>query len=157
MKLDQIIAEADQIIEKRASAPAKEQPVSNDGEVSHLANFLENFEGEKTAQVREEAPFQLTFVEKMASAIAIVEAVNNFEQFQKLAQFQEHALKNGYTQEQVDEFLEKKALKVPTSVAIPALAAVAAGVGGHLHGKKKGYDKAIKDVHTAFEQANAGQ
>lgn len=156
MRLDQLLAEADSIIEKRASAkptPNTAPAAALDEETVKLASYLENF-GE-TGEPQAEPPFEMTFSEKLASAVAIVEAINNYEEFCKVAQFREKALGSGYTEAQVDEFLEKRALQVPTSVAVPALAAIAAGVGGHLHGKKKGYDNALKDVRDAFAaQAN---
>lgn len=155
MRLDQIIAEADAVIEKRA-AKTQEPPAAlppADDDTVKLASFLENFE-EKTAEPQTESPFQLTLTEKLASAVALVEALNNAEEFHKIAAFEEKAAAAGYTPEQISEYLEKKALKIPSSVALPALAAVAAGAAGHMHGRKKGYNKALTDVQTAFEQAN---
>ncbi len=153
MRLDQLIAQADEVIEKRASK--QEPPVtaaSDHDEVVKLASFLENMEpGHATS---EPSPFEMNFVEKLACSVAMVEALNNFEEFQKIAEFQEQALASGYTQAQVDEFLEKKALKVPASVTIPALALMAGGAAGHMHGKKKGYSKALEDVQHAFSQTH---
>lgn len=154
MKLDQIIAEADAVIEKRAAktqvTPAVLPPPDDD--TVKLASFLENFE-EPKIENQNTSPFQMTFGEKLASAVAMVEAINNMEEFQKIAAFEAKAVEAGYTQEQVEQFLEKKALKIPSSVALPAIAAIAAGTAGHLHGRKKGYNKAMTDVDNAFAQA----
>ncbi len=152
MRLDELIAQADDVIEKRASK--QEPPVtaaSDHDEVIKLASFLENME--PTQEASEPSSFEMNFVEKLACSVAMVEALNNFEEFQKIAEFQEKALASGYSQDQVNEFLEKKALKVPASVAIPALALAAGGAAGHMHGKKKGYNKALEDVQHAFSQA----
>lgn len=127
MRLEQIIAEADQIIEKKASKK-QEVPVasSTDDDTVKIASFLESFE-EKPGS-KEESPFQMTFVEKLASAVAMVEALNNIEDFQKLASFKEAAISKGFTPEQVDSFLEKKAIKLPSSVPMSAFS-VAADAG----------------------------
>lgn len=151
MRLDDIIAQADAVIEKRASAN-QVPPVtagSNDEDVVKLASFLMNDEPTKV----ESSPatsFEMTFVEKLACSIAMVEALNNIETFVKIAEFKEKALQSGYSQDQVESFIEKQALHIPNSVAIPVAAAIAAGAAGSMHGKKKGYEKAMADVQRSY-------
>jgi hypothetical protein len=153
MRLDEIIAQADAVIEKRASAH-QVPPVtaaSNDEEIVKLASFLMS-DGPTKVESSPATTFEMTFVEKLACSVAMVEALSNVEEFMKVAEFKDKALQSGYTQDQVDAFLEKRALAVPRSVAIPALAAVAAGAAGEVHGRKKGYNNAISDIQSMYSQ-----
>lgn len=154
MKLDDLIAQADAVIEKRASV-TQEPPAtdfSHDEDVVKLANFLMNDEVPSQEKVAQASPFEMNFIEKLACSVAMVEALENVDEFMKVAQFKETALQSGYTEEQVNEYIEKKALHIPNTVAIPAAAAGLAYFAGKQHGKKHGYDNALSDIQRAYTQ-----
>lgn len=161
MKLEDLIREADSVIEKKAAKVASTPTVEPSDDVMKLAQMLLSDEEVKTAQtktastVKEATPF-----EKIAHAIAIVETLVNIEELQKLASFEEQAKSKGFSDAQVEEFIEKKAaaLKpVHKYVTIPgALLALGAGAG-HAHGKKSGYSEAMGDVSRALSGQGSGE
>ena len=149
--IDQLIKEADSIIDGRREEPALQ---ADDNETVKLASMLVQNDSVYTpVQASPE-----TLVEKLAHAVAIVDIAVNFEQFQKLAQFQEQARSQGIPEEQIAAYLEKRAQASPSLMrwlTIPAAAAV--GLTSHHLGKKKGYKKALEDVNQAFGQYAAQQ
>lgn len=123
MRIDTLIAEAERVIEKKA-AKVIQPTADSDQETVKLASFLENFQ-EAPVVNSQPAPFEMNFVEKLACSVAMIEALNNVEEFQKLAQFQESAKSQGYSDLQINAFLEKKALDLPASISIDTLTSIA--------------------------------
>lgn len=164
MRLDQLIAQADEVIEKRASKAPVVTPelASESDETVKLASFLRDLEPGSVG-TSEPSPFQMTFIEKLASAVAVVEVLGNIEEFNKLAEFEAKALAAGHTQEQVDAFLMKQAglagdiARHPATKGIGILAAThaAAGAFGHSKGKKKGYEQGQADFMRALQEQSA--
>lgn len=161
MNLNDLIREADTIIEKKASKnkPAV-QTFDDEDEISKLAALMVGDDQlapkqEKVASAIVETPF-----EKIAHAIAIVETLINIEELQKLASFEDQARDKGFSETQIEEFIEKRAsaLKpVHKYVTIPgALLALGAGAG-HVHGKKSGYNAALSDVSQAMRGQGSGE
>lgn len=161
MKLEDLIREADSVIEKKAAKAAPVVSTDSSDDITKLAEMLLSDDEVKPTQTkvaapaREETPF-----EKIAHAIAIVETLVNIEELQKLASFEEQAKSKGFSDAQVEEFIEKKAaaLKpVHKYVTIPgALLALGAGAG-HAHGKKSGYSEAMGDVSRALSGQGSGE
>ena len=52
------------------------------------------------------------------------------EEFQKLAKFQESAKTQGYSDVQINEFLEKRAMELPVSISIETLNSIARNAKG---------------------------
>ena len=148
--IDQLIKEADGIIDGRKPV---ESPQTDDSDTVKLAIML--------VQEEAQAPIsQETLIEKLAHAVAIVDVAMNFEEFNKLAQFQDTAAARGIPAEQISAYLEKKAESLaPKSLArylvLPAAAATA--LAGHAMGKRKGYKAALEDVNQAFSTYAAQQ
>ena len=108
--LSDILKEADELIEKRASegisktASAKTAAAGDD--VFAMAQAL----------VRGPAPSAempqssvATLVEKIAHAAAVVDTLRNLPALMKLAEFEEAARKAGYSEAQIGDFIEKRA------------------------------------------------
>lgn len=147
--LEKLLSEADSIIEKRASVePQLEQSVEVDAEIAKLANYL--MAGEEATQSPENA-VEETLFEKAAHAIAIVETISNIEQIKKLADFEKRALEAGHSQQDVDAYIDKLAANIPNKYLAGLASLGAAGAVGMHAGKKKGYNKALKDVNSALE------
>jgi hypothetical protein len=113
-KIDDILREADLIIEKKAYKEVKpaHQPVDND-EVTKLASLLmqsdaETFSTKKVEKVASQEEQSLT--EKVAEAMAIAEVVFNLDKFEKIARFEKQAQDAGYSQEEIDKFVVEKML-----------------------------------------------
>jgi hypothetical protein len=152
--LSELLAEADHIIEKRGEA-AKPVESGND-DIIKLASML-SMDDEQTTVVT--APLEMTLFEKVAHSMAIVETVARIGEFEKLAQFKEAAAEQGWSEAQIDEYLEKKATPSPSRfgkmlpASILALGGMgAAGAVGHKKGKKKGYGEAQSDMQQAIEE-----
>lgn len=118
--IDQLLAEADNIIEKRASSKTqvKVASVSSD-EVDKLASMLDSLDfvvpQEKVAnkvEIITDTPF-----EKVARSLAITEALMNIEEFRKLAEFEDKARASGYTEAKISEYIEKKASETVSPLA----------------------------------------
>lgn len=109
LKIEDLLREADQMIEKRASANVEVQPVYSD-ETAKLANLLmqEDDEYEKVATVVEPVKEELTV--KIAHALVMVEMLTNLEKFNKIDEFEKRAAAQGFTQEQINEFVVEKML-----------------------------------------------
>jgi len=172
-RFDDLLLEADDIIEKRASAGnAPIEPVSSEfnKEIDDFASMLEKAAKDTREKPKDEdepghnAGAQQDLVnpyEKIAHACAVLDTLDHLEHFVKLAQFEEQAKAAGHSEEKIAEFLEKKAAESPTNPAIAKYLALAASAGlgayaGHRSGKRKGYDQALKDVNDAFGAQAAG-
>ena len=141
--IEDFLREADEIIEKKASAP---KPAPSDDEVVKIAHIL---------AAKDSPQFEMTLFEKVAQAAAIIETVQHMDKLEKVAKFEEACREKGYSEEKIAEFLEKRAMNdvgrwAAKHVLPPAVAATAAGIYGHKKGKEKGYKNALDDVQKAF-------
>ena len=98
ISLDQLLSEADTLIEKRASSA----PSYDEDDIFKLAEKLSNDDSQKELI---DTPF-----EKIARAIAIIETVQTLNKTQELENFEKKAMENGYSEEEVDSFLSEKGL-----------------------------------------------
>jgi hypothetical protein len=118
MKLDELLREADGIIEKKASKNAPKIPVaSSTDEVTKIAELLIQADKDMQDQLKvASAPAEVkpTAEEdlhvKIASAFVITEVLNNVEKFEKIAQFEEKAKAAGHSQMEIDKFIVEKFL-----------------------------------------------
>jgi hypothetical protein len=143
-QLEDFLKEADALIEKNASKP-KAAPA--DDEVVKLAHMLTAKDNPLPDH------FEFTPLEKIAYSIAIVETMQNMEQLEKIAKFEEGCREKGFTEAQIQEFLTKRADAKSFAVkhVLPAAVTGAAGLAyGHKKGKEKGYRNALDDVQKAF-------
>lgn len=111
IKLDDLLNEADKIIEKHASA---ETSVQNDilSDNEKLAELLLANDEELSEQINikvaaKETPVVETAIEKVAHALAIIETVQNLANAEKIDTFVKAAMANGHTEEQIEKFLEE--------------------------------------------------
>jgi len=98
---ENLIAEADEILEKRASnSPATEL---EQDDVYKIANDL--------MEVKSDAPETsiATLTEKIAHSLAIAEVFANLPLIRSMVQFEKKALDAGHDPEKVAEYLEKNA------------------------------------------------
>ena len=116
-RIDDLLREADLIIEKKASKNTEVKPavsVVGDDEVTKLANLLmENDSETFTSKVANETVKEVeevNFVEKVAEAIVLAEVVKNIDKFTKIAQFEKQAQEAGYSQHEIDKFIVEKML-----------------------------------------------
>jgi hypothetical protein len=148
--IEDYLNEANDIIEKRASAPAQKPP--SDDEIVKLADIL-------TAQEAPPPPpqLELTLFEKVAYSMAIIDTVRHIEEFQKIDAFEKTARERGFSDEQVAQFLEKRA-EGPSALSKVLATGGALGLAGfaHIHGKKRGkeegYEQAMSDIQHALQQ-----
>jgi len=165
--ISDLLNEADDIIEKRASVSTPISSDVDDGTIK-LAEDLETWgldapkeEAESVKVASVEVDPYLDINEKVAHAIAIIDTVMNLPLVQKIAEFEKKAAEQGFSKEEIDEFVKKanRAKKLETAarwLILPSAAAAGAGgfVSGKKKGKDKGYNQALTDVNKAFEQYN---
>lgn len=96
--VNSLLAEAEQIMTKHAS---KKPENADSSVVLKLAEQL------RKGQVAEPEATSLTV--KIAEAIAIVDTLINLEQIIKVAHFEGQAKEAGYNDDQIADFIEKKA------------------------------------------------
>lgn len=160
-RLEDLLNDADELIEKKASKTKKADTVSiaEDDEVTKLAHeLLAEDSVEEKPQAPAAAPW--SFEEKVAHAVAVVGILSQIEELEKIGQFEKVASEKGFNQEQLDHFLgEKAAAAVRAGVAkvkklLPAaLLGGAAGTAmGYSKGNDSGYSKALNDVNQAFSE-----
>lgn len=113
-KFQDILREADQIIEKRASK-TETTPVANDDEVVKLAEALMDYQPEKVASVQIDDE---TLIEKYAHAVAMVETIQLINEAEKLDKFVKTAQANGYNDEQIEKFIEDKSLGLVHKIVV---------------------------------------
>lgn len=167
-RLDDLLNEADELIEKKAAksqSPVTSSEVEDD-EVEKLASALLAEEDVNLMSAQKRAPRgdeDWNLEEKVAHAVAIVSVLSQVEELRKLGDFEKTASSKGFSQEEIDQFMGEK-----TAAAIRAgadkvrsllpSALVAGGVGaagyakGRSSGKDTGYSQALNDVNQAFEQ-----
>jgi len=173
ISIDQLLNEADEILEKRASVVAP--TIDSEDDVIKLANFLMKEDEElkprptsnlqeKVANVSSMVDVTQAMFEKIAESIAIVETLENIVTLTKEAEFTKKAKEAGHSDTDIENHLLKissvrsGASKLIAPAVASVLAASAAGVAGHKSGKSKGeqagYVKALKDVDDAFKMYN---
>lgn len=181
LSIDEILMEADGVLEKRAAKNPKPEVSSEaDAEVVKLANFLMQedaslFEKQKpTVKIASSTSATPTMsndqylAEKIAEAFAITETMLNLEELRKEQLFIEKAAAAGHSEEAIEAFLEKRAapkVKMPVGKILAGLGAGAAAGAAHHVGKKKGqqqgaaagYTQALHDVDDAFKMYGQGQ
>jgi microsomal dipeptidase-like Zn-dependent dipeptidase len=110
--LDKLLSEADEILVKKA-APAPE--IDADEDIFKLAEKLN----------KDEIPTHIveTPIEKIARAMAILETVQTLNALEKLDKFEKTARENGYTDEEIDKYIQDnhlepvhKAINIPESL-----------------------------------------
>lgn len=107
VNLSQLLQDADEIIEKRASSTVFEKvPQPKEDEVTKLARELVEGEGGTDAD-------EWTSQEKLAHAIMLVATYANLPELTKIAQFESKAAEAGYSSEQIDRLIEKRANAKP--------------------------------------------
>lgn len=113
IKIEDLLREADQFIEKKASANKEANLVENSDETVKLASLLlqEDEVLAKLASSNKPEPKQEEdFSVKLAHALVIGEMLNNIEKFDKIEEFEKRASAQGFTQEQIDEYIVEKML-----------------------------------------------
>lgn len=113
LKIDDLLREADQAIEKRASASKEVKQVESNDEVTKLATLLlqEDEEFAKLANSQQAEPKQEdSMTVKIAHALVITEMLSNIDKFNKIEEFEKRASAQGFTQEQINEFIVEKLL-----------------------------------------------
>jgi len=100
ISLDQLLSEADELIEKNASLNKNER-FDDEDDIFKLAQKLTSNE----LEVIEETPF-----EKIAHAMAIIETVQSINNAKSVEKFEKMARENGYSEEEVGSFLESKGI-----------------------------------------------
>lgn len=112
--IDSLINEADELIFKRTKTAAPiVNSVDGDHEAVKLANLLlsEDEDLRDALNVKTAAPVaEDTILEKVASALVINEMLLGLEKFEKIEQFEKKAAAEGYTQEQINEFVVENLL-----------------------------------------------
>lgn len=121
--INDILKEADAVIEKTASVKTASKIIDSDDDITSLALELEKaglsvgLEKQAAAQSDDETAF-----EKVAHAIAILEAVDSINNEEKLSKVAQAALEKGFTTEQVEAFVQEKRAEyvaLHQSVVIP--------------------------------------
>jgi len=107
-KIEDILAEVDEVIAKRASAPKEDV---SETDVFTLAGQLRK-QATPNPIVEEaveeiDTPIQ-TLREKVAHALALTEVYANLPFFRSLSEFEKKATENGLEEQEVISFLEKK-------------------------------------------------
>lgn len=158
--LSSILQEADEIINSRAGGEnIKEASAAvKDEEVLELASFLQNGSTKQASEVREEWAMNVT--EKIAHALAVTECLMNLDELVKTAQFEKEACAKGFTDEQIEAFIEKRASTPGRFKSVlkmlPWLGVAGAGgagaVKGYQKGKEGGYNQALQDVNQAMQE-----
>jgi len=99
--ISELLKDADELITKKiasVSAPTEDDVVK-------LANELRTVSPEQEVQVDE----TYTLTEKLAHSAALLDTLINAQELAKVAAFEAAAKENGYSQEQISEFFEKRA------------------------------------------------
>jgi hypothetical protein len=160
--IDQLLKDADDIIEKRASVKTA-SAADDDDSIEKMAAALMAPLPVVTEVVAPQDSAIQTVTEKVAEALVLGEFLMNLEQIQKLEMFKQAAQAQGHSAEQIDAHLEKIAARLDYKRIMPLIpvigAAGLAGAGGaylgHKSGKKsgskEGYSQALSDVDKAMK------
>jgi len=96
-----LIAEADQIIDKHTTKTAAQTAIQQADDVFKLA--------EELIRPADDSKTHMTMIEKVAHAFALVDTVINLPEIVKLAQFEEEAMKKGISPDRIAGYFEKNA------------------------------------------------
>ena len=112
-RLDEILLEADAIIEKKAAKQTVDEFHTDDEEINKLASAIlgEDEKEEKQEKVASEE-LQDTSFEKIARSVAILDTVLNIEAYNKLSELEKVAKDKGYSDEQIEEFIDQNSGKI---------------------------------------------
>lgn len=165
--IDQLLREADDIIERRASektaSVSSSATTEDDDSVEKLASALLSPAHQPEQVTAQESAIQTPF-EKIAQAIVLVETLMNLDELAKVHQFEKMAHEKGFSEEQISQYMDKIAAGMDYKRLAPMIpilgAAGLAGLGGayvgHRKGKKsgesQGYNQALKDVDKAMKE-----
>lgn len=109
--LNDLISRADIEIEKKAAAFKKSAHTNsvntNSDETVKIASMLMQEDTDFQNAIPNMEPVRESGVVKIAQSIAIVEMLNNLETFDKIERFEKTALEQGFSQEQIDEYVVK--------------------------------------------------
>ena len=106
ISLDQLLSEADELIEKNAS----QRPSIEDEDIFKLAEKIQE----------EDQPLVETPFEKIAHAVAIIETVQAINKIKELESFEKTAKENGYSEQEIDKYLsDKDLLPLHKTLVIP--------------------------------------
>lgn len=159
LNIDQLMSDADSIIEKVASRQSQSKTVE-DSEIDSLLREFTKVASQESV-VDEEASKVRTLIEKVAYARAIDFTIQAMPTLQKIAQFEKTAKAKGYSDEQIQQYFEKsaagKALMrklVPYAAGAGALGAT--GAAGYKKGKSTGRDEALDDVNQILTSGYFG-
>lgn len=116
--INDMIRDADEIFEKRASEQGSTKGKSSKGysdeEIFKLAEELKNpakapIAREKVAKDDGETKLAFTLREQIAHSAAIIDTLLNLEQLEKFAALESAAREKGFSDEQIQSFFEKNA------------------------------------------------
>ena len=99
--LTALFQEADELISKKVAAASTGADCDDD--VVKLAKDL------LAEDVHTDETSLYSITEKLAHATALLDTLINFEELQKVAAFEQEALRSGHSSEQIAEFFEKRA------------------------------------------------
>lgn len=123
--IDQLLAEADEIIEKRASASKEDTTEEISDDILKLAEQLSSTPVEDGADEPVENNHVNTLLEKISHSLAITEVFANLPYLKKAAEFEKQASEQGHSPEKIQGYLEKAASRanyVRMSDMVPWLA-----------------------------------
>lgn len=111
--LNDLISRADIEIEKKANALKKQASsftatsTRNNEETVKIANMLLQEDSDFREAINTTEQPQISGFAKIAQALAIVEVLNNFETFEKIAKFEKAASEKGFSQDEINEYVVK--------------------------------------------------
>jgi hypothetical protein len=160
--LSTILQEADEIIGSRSGGQVKTASSLKDEDILNLAALLQAPQVKQASEELVDSDENMTVTEKIAHALAITECLMNLDELAKMHQFEKAAQEKGYSEAQIEEFIEKRAstpgrlksvLKViPWLGGAAALGGGAGAVKGYRKGREGGYTAALQDVNQAMEE-----
>lgn len=104
--LSQILKEADDLLnDQTKTASANVQPSNDHDEVMSLANIMMK----EASSITVDSNIEETPIEKVAHACAIIETVLSCKAEERMQKVASKALEQGFSQEEVDEYMEKNA------------------------------------------------
>lgn len=128
MNINDIFKQADEVIKTASKKAAKEvtktASVHVDSEVSQLAEAILNDKMDYTppAPTRQKvASREMTNMEKIAHSVAIVDTLLNIAKFQELEKLASVAEERGYSKEEIQTYIEKKAMDMEILSVAPML------------------------------------
>lgn len=150
--IDQLLNEADEILEKRASdADASQEKTASqnrsdeDEDIFKLAEDLRNAQQKTASDEEQPSPeLNMNLSEKIAHSMAIVDTIVNLPLLSQLSEFEKKAQEKGYSEEQIAEYSEKIASGKVKTIATLLGTGAATGGAGYAYGKDKGEEEGKK-------------